>query len=136
MQRKTLIISAVAGVIGLTAIGAAAVADDYGCYRWNSKYQNGDTMGFMGPGRHMKGGPGPMARFFGGPTGSDRNLSADNVRDIFEGMLAWRGNTRLKVGNVAADGDKAYTVDIVTQEGSLVQVMRVDRATGRMQPTR
>jgi len=101
--------------------------------------------GMMGPGMHGPGmmgpgygmGPGMMGqgygpgRAFGGPA-RDRDLSTDDVRKLFEGRLAWRGNDRLKVGDVK-EADGAIIADIVTVDGSLVERFKVDPDTGYMQ---
>jgi hypothetical protein len=60
----------------------------------------------------------------------ERDLSVDDVRNIYEGRLAWRGNPRLKVGKVEAQDDESVVVEIVTQDDSLVDRFKVDRKTG------
>ena len=82
----------------------------------------------MGPGMMQGWGPGMM----GGTI--DRNLSADDVRANLERWLAWRGNPRLKVGEVKEDNKDAITASIVTkQESAVVDKFQVDRHTGAMQ---
>jgi len=98
-----------------------------------------------GPGYHMRGwggGPGPgMMRGFDrgyGPPGYDRradaqgnlNLSVDDVKSRIERWLAFRGNARLKVGDVKEKDADIITADIVTKDNSLVQRFIVDRHTG------
>lgn len=94
--------------------------------------------GMMGPGT---GGPGMMGlgMMSGGlgPCGGmagDRDLSADQVKDILEGQLAWLGNKRLKVGKVEKKDDDSYLAEIVTVDDSLVQTLAIDRKTGAMRP--
>jgi hypothetical protein len=45
-----------------------------------------------------------------------------------------QGNPRLKIGDVKEADGNAITVDIVTQENSLVQRFIVDRRTGYHRP--
>ncbi len=89
----------------------------------------------MGPGQGYGMGPGMMGPGYSmGPAArSDLDLSADDVRARIEGNLTWRGNKRLKVGDVTETDDDTVTADIVTQDGSLVQRFKVDRHSGRMQ---
>ena len=78
----------------------------------------------MGPGMMQGWGPGMM----GGTI--DRNLSADDVRANLERWLAWRGNPRLKVGEVKEKDADSITADILTKDNSLVERFIVDRHTG------
>jgi hypothetical protein len=61
----------------------------------------------------------------------DLNLTVEKVKDIFEGRIAMHGNDNIKVGEVKALEDGNFTVTIVTQDGSLVQTLTVDKDTGR-----
>jgi hypothetical protein len=102
---------------------------------------NGPGGGY-GPGYHMRGwggGPGPgMMRGYG--PGYDRrsdvqgnqnvNLSTDDVKSRMERMLAWRGNSRLKVGEVKEKDADSITAEIVTKDNSLVERFIFDRHTG------
>jgi len=81
-----------------------------------------------GMGRGMRPGQG-----FGGRIVPWKDLSTDDVRHTLEHRLEWRGNKRLKVGEVKQADDDTIIADIVTQENSLVQRFKVDRHTGRMQ---
>lgn len=82
-----------------------------------------------GPGfGHRSGGLHHMGM---GPRLTDRPLNADEVKEIIEGRLAWRGNENLAVGQVSEKDDKVITVQIVTKDGSLVRTLEIDRATGR-----
>lgn len=88
--------------------------------------------GMMGGG--MKGGMGPMGMCPMMMGRGEKDLSADQVRDILEGHIAWSGNKRLKVGTVEQKDEKSYLADIVTVDDSLVQRLEVDRASGAMRP--
>jgi len=82
-----------------------------------------------GPGGGLGGGMGWMMR-------GDLNLTAEKVKDIFEGRIAMHGNDNVKVGEVKAADDGNFTVTIVTKDGSLVQTMTVNKDTGRPTPVR
>jgi hypothetical protein len=111
--------------------------------------------GMMGPG--MMGGQMPMAgsmpmqrgmmmcpRMAGmmgqgrgamslGVVTPSRNVSIDDVRDHFEGLLQAQGNPRVKLGEIK-DADKDTIVaEIVTTEGSLVDRFNVNRRSGAIQ---
>lgn len=101
-----------------------------------------DMMGGSGMQRGMMGGmePGMMG---GGmrPMGpcpmmvrTDKDFSAEQIRDILEGQIAWTGNKRLKVGSVEQKDDESFVGEIVTVDDSLVQRVEVDRSTGAMRP--
>ena len=61
----------------------------------------------------------------------DKDLSVEQVRDIVEGRLAMMGNTNLKVGGVTEGNKDTVTVDIVTQDDSLVQTIEISTRTDR-----
>jgi hypothetical protein len=85
--------------------------------------------GMMGPGMMGQGmGPGPM-------TALPQDLSVENVRHMLEHQLAWQGNPNLKLGKVEEKDEDTILAEIVTQDGSLVQRLQIDRHTGSMQPT-
>lgn len=92
--------------------------------------------GMMGPGM---GGQGMMGRGFGMGHGfgtrvvPSKELSTDDVRHFLEHRLAWRGNKRLKLGEVKEADEDTIIAEIVTVDDSLVQRFKVDRHTGRMQ---
>ncbi len=87
----------------------------------------------MGPGMMMMGrgmmmGPGMM---MGQRVLPQRDLSAEDVRNVFERQLAWLGNERLKVGTVEEKDDGTIVAEIVTaKEGALVDRLRFDRHSG------
>ena len=98
-----------------------------------------------GPGYHMRGwggGPGMMGWGYGrgpgygpgGQAGQTLNLTTDDVKARVERMLAWRGNPRLKVGEVKEKDADTITADVVTKDNSLVQRFIVDRHTGFFRP--
>jgi len=58
------------------------------------------------------------------------NLSTDDVKTRMERWLTWRGNPRLKVGDVNEKDADTITADIVTKDNSLVERFIIDRHTG------
>ena len=58
------------------------------------------------------------------------NLSTDDVKGRMERWLNWRGNARLKVGEVKEKDADTITADIVTKDNSLVERFIVDRHNG------
>ena len=87
-------------------------------------------------------GPGMMRGYGPGVTGpgwntgrQDLNLSTDNVKNYFDGWLAWQGNPRLKVGDVKEKDADTVVIDIVTEDNSLVQRFLVNRHNGYFQPS-
>jgi hypothetical protein len=103
--------------------------------------------GIMGPGMMGQGmGPGMMGQGMGpgmmGPGMMGRgmgvlpqDLSVENVQHMLEHQLAWQGNPNLKLGKVEEKDEDTIVAEIVTQDGSLVQRLQVDRHTGMMQST-
>lgn len=93
-----------------------------------------------GPGNHMRGWGGGPGMMRGNGPGYDRradvqgnqavNLSTDDVKARMERWLAWRGNERLKVGEVKEKDADTITAEIVTKDNSLVERFIVDRRTG------
>ena len=114
--------------------------------------------GGYGPGYHMRGwgggygpgmmrgngyGPGMMQGYGPGygPRGAvqgdqnanqsaNQNLTTDDVKGRMERWLNWRGNARLKVGEVKEKDADSITADIVTKDNSLVERFIVDRHSG------
>jgi hypothetical protein len=64
-------------------------------------------------------------------TKMDKDLSAEQVRDIVEGRIASMGNANLRVGGVTETPNDTVLVDIVTQDDSLVQTVEISTRTGR-----
>jgi hypothetical protein len=83
----------------------------------------GMSAGMMGPG--MTRGMGVLPQ----------DLSVENVQHMLEHQLAWQGNPNLKLGKVEEKDEDTIVAEIVTQDGSLVQRLQVDRHTGMMQST-
>jgi hypothetical protein len=99
----------------------------------------GRGYGMMGPGYGpgwMHRGPGYGPRGYGPGYGpgygqqSNLNLSVDDVKAQLERWLTWRGNARLKVGEVKEKDADTIVADIVTKDNSLVQRYTVNRKTG------
>mgnify|MGYP001582615422 FL=1 len=61
----------------------------------------------------------------------ERNLTVEKVKTFLEARLIRHGNERLKVGKVAEKDAKTITAEIVTVDGSLVQTLEIDKATGQ-----
>jgi hypothetical protein len=59
-----------------------------------------------------------------------RSLSADDVKTMLERRLTWQGNPHVKLGEVTEQDDDTILAEIVTQDGSLVQRLEVDRRSG------
>ncbi len=59
-----------------------------------------------------------------------QHLSIDDVSHFFRHRLQRRGNKRLKLGEVAQRDEDTITAQIVTLDGSLVEVFEVDRHSG------
>ncbi len=135
MKRNTLIITATA--LGLSALAATTVmahgpGQGYG-------YGYGEGPGMM-QGHHMKKGQGNwFGKFFGKENCQanqvlDKPLTVDDVRAQMEQKLKYRGNDRLKVGEVKDKDDKTIIAEIVTVDDSLVRRIEIDKATGRRMP--
>jgi len=96
--------------------------------------------GMMGPGMMGQGmGPGMMGQGMMGQgmmgqgmaqQPLPRDLTGEEVRHMFEHRLAMNGNPNLKLGPVTEKDADTITVDVVTQEDSLVDRYEVDRHTG------
>ncbi len=96
-----------------------------------------------GPGYHMggwRGGYGPHMTGYGydrrndGQTGETLNLTTDQVKTRVERMLAWRGNSHLKLGDVKEKDADTITADVVTKDNSLVQRFDFNRHNGSYRP--
>ena len=135
--RKTLI-AATAIVLGAAfVIPAFAQGPGYGmgwgdrngdCPRFDKSSSQTMTPG-QGRGYGMRGMG--MGQGMGWMMRGDLNLTAEKVKDIFEGRIAMHGNDNITVGDVKASDDGNFTVTIVTKDGSLVQTLTVDKDTGR-----
>jgi hypothetical protein len=97
---------------------------------------SGGGMMHGGDGRFdmMRGGMSPGNResgLFGSRVRPVMNLSAEDVRSYLDSQLARLNNKRLKVGSLNAE-DNIITAEVVTLDNSLVQRLKVDRHTGRI----
>lgn len=81
----------------------------------------------MGSGSMMGVGP---AALYGMPRKPQAEIDPAKAKTMVEGMLDWHGNPRLKLGEVRETDLGEVVVDILTQEGSLVQRLAIDRRTG------
>lgn len=92
-------------------------------------------IGMMGAGMTAQGMMGTgsgfhMSALGASPCSAEKDLTADDVKKILDGRLAWAGNKRLKVGNVTKKDDDTYIAEIVTTDNSLVERLEVGRKTG------
>lgn len=163
MRNRTKIISlAAAAMIAAASIGAAPALSQQGQGQDNQQMQN-RMHGQMGPragmrgqmSGNMRGGMmGPMmgrmmqmmqgSRMMMGPMGpammmhqgrpSGDSLTADEARRIADGLLAWQGNDRLKLGEVTEQDDDTILIEILTVDDSLVQRIAMDRTSGMIRP--
>ena len=85
----------------------------------------------MGPGMMGAGmGYGGNCPFAGEQAAVDAKLTVAKVKTLLEAQMIRHGNERLKVGKVVEKDAKTITAEIVTVDGSLVQTLEVDKATG------
>jgi len=95
---------------------------------WGGGYGPG-MMG--GNGRGYGPGYGPRGAAQGDQNANQNlNLTTDAVKTRVERWLAWRGNARLKVGEVKEKDADTITADVVTKDNSLVQRFIINRHTG------
>jgi hypothetical protein len=116
--------------------GGGAGAGPWNCPAFAQGDESGPAGGY-GPGFHMRGwrggyGPGMMGYGYGrsGDAQGKLNLTSDDVKSRMERWLTWRGNPRLKLGEVKEKDADTITADIVTKDNSLVERFLVDRHTG------
>lgn len=76
-----------------------------------AQYEKGNKHFSMGRGMHHKG----ML---------ERSFNTDEIRTLMSARLLMQGNENLKVGSITP-ADEGFTVDIVTQEGSLVKAVKL-----------
>ena len=110
MKTKSRIV--VAAIVALAALGAVSQAQARG--------PHGD-----GP-WDMMGGPGGRCAERATP------LTETQVKDIVEGMIAWRGDDA-KVGAVKSIEGGKITAEIVGNDGKVVRTMTFDAKSGRPQ---
>ncbi len=134
-------VTALALAAGLFATSAVYADEDKSATQ-RSMMHSGQG-GMMGPGMMTHGmmrgdrggmmGHGMMGQGFGDRVVPSTHLSTDDVRHFLEHRLARRGNKRLKVGEVKEEGKDSIVADIVTVDDSLVERLKVDRHTGRIE---
>ena len=125
------------GLLASTVLRAAEKAPGpQGSMMGPGQMMGGQMMGGqMQPGMMNKMnmmGQGMMGHDFGARVVPSKHLSVEHVRHFLEHRLARRGNKRLKVGEVKEEDD-AIIADIVTVDDSLVERIKVDRHTGRIE---
>ncbi len=151
---KKLVVGTLVAVL-VIGTAAFALAQSYGprpyvqrAQAYGSGWGHGPMhMGpMMGPGYGM--GPGMMGRGFGpgaagftppcwqaaGFTQTGQPLTKDSATQILQSYVARTGNPNLKLGEVT-ETDTAFEGKIVTKDGSLVQNLVVDKATGWVHQT-
>ncbi|MCA1910120.1 MAG: hypothetical protein LDL39_17355 [Magnetospirillum sp.] len=100
----------VAAIAALAAFGAVAQAQARGPHG--------------GPWEMMDGGP-------GGRCGDrEKPLTETQVKDIVEGMIAWRGDDA-KVGEVKTVEDGKISAQVVDKDGKVLRTIAFDAKTGR-----
>jgi hypothetical protein len=93
----------------------------------------GMAPGMMGHGMMGQGtAPGMMGRGSTMMPSLRQDLSVDDVKHMMEHRLAWDGNPNVKVGKVEQKDDDTIVAEIVTQDGSIVDRLEVDRHTGQV----
>ncbi|GAB4363849.1 MAG: hypothetical protein Kow00114_20110 [Kiloniellaceae bacterium] len=115
------------GMMGPGMMGQGMMGQGYG--------PGGSGAPMMGPG--MGQGMGPGMGMGGGMMQQPRQtVSVDDVRDMLERRLAWQGNPNVKLGKVEEKDADTILAEIVTQDGSLVERLEVDRRSGWMRMVR
>ena len=139
MHPRILIRAAIAAAVMFLIFGFGmqiGARSNYGAGGWGPGMMGGYA---MGPGMMGRYGYG-MGPWMMGPQWNYRqtvlDLSPDDVRNYFEGWLAWQSNPRLKLGNLTEKDADTITADIVTTDkDGLVQRFAVNRHTGVSQPS-
>ncbi len=144
MKRKNMLLSATAAALVAAPILAVAPVYAHGPEAGTGTSTGGQMMGsgMMGQGMmggHMMAAKGIMGGGMGHggmmgnamhQSGGDRNLTPEKVKKFIEGMIAWHGHDRLKVGKVEQKDDTTIIAEIVTVDDSLVQRVEFDSKTG------
>ncbi len=73
---------------------------------------------------------GGAAMLYGLGTAAQEEMTAERVRVLLEERIAWHGNPRLEVGEIAEADDGSIVAEIVTVDGSLVQRLAFNRYPG------
>jgi hypothetical protein len=146
MRTRTLIGAGLAVALAGALLSYQLPAFAHGPGGWGTMggYGAGSHMGWGGGyGHGMMGhgyGHGMMGHGYGsgydrsGVTQRDLKLTTDDVKARMERWLTWRGNPRLKVGEVKEKDADTITADIVTKNNGLVERFIVDRRTGYTRP--
>jgi hypothetical protein len=87
-------------------------------------------MGLGMPGMDMPGMMMGDAMLLGMPHGDQQEMTPERVRAFLEERLAWHGNPRLEIGEIATAEDGSVTAEIVTVDGSSVQRLAFNRYPG------
>lgn len=106
---------AAAGVLSMTLASPVMADDDDHC-------RKGDKSSYHTKGHH-KG-----RDYYKG--NQNLELNADEVRTLVTSRLIYRGNDRLKVGEIKQGEKNTYQVEIVTLDNSLVEILTISGATG------
>ncbi len=85
-------------------------------------------MAGMGPASSMSMA-GNHGLLYGMPK-AGKEMTPQRVRAFLETHLAWHGNPRLKLGEIATAEDGSITAEIITVDGSLVQKLAFNRYPG------
>jgi len=84
--------------------------------------------------RGPHGGPWEMMDGPGGPGGRcgdrEKPLTETQVKDIVEGMIAWRGDDA-RVGEVKTAEDGKISAQVVDKDGKVLRTVAFDAKTGR-----
>ncbi|MDH5750499.1 MAG: hypothetical protein OEY85_14410 [Rhodospirillales bacterium] len=132
MKRNNMLLAATAAALVAAPIVALQPVYAHGPGGGTPPQAGAGMMGQGMMGGHMMG-----QGMMGGGMGhgfamhqTDRNLTPESVKKFIEGMIAWHGNDRLKVGKVEQKDDSTIIAEIVTVDDSLVQRVEFDTKTG------
>ena len=104
---------------GVAGYAYAAPHKDRPAYRWSV-----DTSVYVHQAWRSRGvGPALLS----GPPAE--GITVERARTILEGVLAWHGNPRLKLGTVEEQNEDTIVAEILTVDDSLVQRLAINRAT-------
>lgn len=135
MKTKSRII--VAAIAALAAFGAVAQAEAQGWGGRNGGCPPCDMMGGPGGGPGPNAGPGPGFgpgdRGMGPCFQREKPLTETQVKDIVEGMIAWRGDD-FTVGKVKTQDDGVIVAEVKDKDGKVVRTMAFDAKSGHPVP--
>jgi hypothetical protein len=95
--------------------------DDGMMMQMMGEMQRGAALHGMMAGHHLA---------LGLPVDTPEEMTPERARSFLEDRLAWLGNPRLKLGEIATAEDGSITAEIVTVDGSLVQKLAFNRYPG------